>query len=118
MADTLSSHDISRKVFADIPSVPITKETYAKKIKKSPSETFLPHVHVTETGHHTHFRAGSHNSDKALPAIFTKNLIASQKQIEAAEGHLERFRIMLREKEIDLSRSKNENVLLKQVLVN
>ena len=45
----------------------------------------------------------------------SKAYVTAQQEIAAANSQIERLRVMLREKEIDSTRTKHENTLLKQV---
>ncbi|KAI8911504.1 hypothetical protein EDD86DRAFT_245786 [Gorgonomyces haynaldii] len=60
-------------------------------------------------------RPGSRHSDKqVLPPGFAKTLLTTQQQLKASMTQSDRLRMILRERELDLNKLKNENQLLKQ----
>ena len=85
------------------------KETYKKKPN---SASGMPKLPADAEGD----RSASRNSDKVMiPSGVAKALLLSQQQYNAASAQVERFRVLLREKELDLHDTKAENALLKQV---
>lgn len=110
------------KLFSALQPPPAKTESYAqKKIVKSPSSGLLPemrHKAIHDTNKVVvRERVNSHDAYKFPLALsaFTRNLILSQQQLKAAEENVERYRVLLREKELDIVRTRNENALLKQV---
>jgi hypothetical protein len=112
MAEIKIPASIRTKLYNALPASPPKPETYQKRtLIKLSSASYLPELQKQ------HERTLSHDIDK-LPLVittFTKTLISSQHQLKAADESLERLRCLLREKDIELIKSRSENALLKQV---
>jgi hypothetical protein len=109
MAEVKIAESLRNKLYNAVPAPPAKTESYQKKPLFTVSN--FPDIQNRQ-------RSLSHDNDK-LPLVittFTKTLISSQHQLKAADESLERLRSLLREKDIELVKTRSENALLKQVV--
>jgi hypothetical protein len=106
MTDIHQDTETSRQKFGI--GVPKHQKKISEPSKKK-GGSFLPPM-TTEDGSHS--RAGSNSSSNGGK----KHVLVSHMQLEAAEATVDRLRVLLREKEIEVGKLRSENSTLRQVI--